>query len=182
MSNSSKTCVSYECPNSIEEVKNTIAFECPEEFIRDCSTNTEEINFINSKNFNDLEYKKGIFWYVSGCGDVVNGGFSCMQNKVKQLYTKVKNMKSYYLEAGKECCHDPSAPANDDVAPPSDKNAPAEEPPDNGNSASNPNAPAVAAETTTSNSNNQNVTSNLLELLELDGCFLLLLGFIKNKQ
>uniref|UniRef100_A0A914Q7E8 MACPF domain-containing protein n=1 Tax=Panagrolaimus davidi TaxID=227884 RepID=A0A914Q7E8_9BILA len=151
--------VAYECPNFVAEV--TVAFdvECHEEFIHACSTHSDEINSIESKNKDNMEYKKGIFHYVSGCGDVENGGYECINNKAKQFYIKTKKMKSYCLEAEKER-HDPSAPANDVVAPPADKKTEAEGQPAN-------DAPAV--KTTTSNSNNQNVTSNLLEFLELDG-------------
>uniref|UniRef100_A0A914PPC7 Uncharacterized protein n=1 Tax=Panagrolaimus davidi TaxID=227884 RepID=A0A914PPC7_9BILA len=98
-------CVSYACP-----LKTLIVTGCQEEFLRDCSTHTEEIDFINSKNKADLEYKKGTFVYISGCGHLENYGDTCIDNKAREFHIKTKKLNSYCLEAGKEC-HDPSAPA-----------------------------------------------------------------------
>uniref|UniRef100_A0A914QYY0 Uncharacterized protein n=1 Tax=Panagrolaimus davidi TaxID=227884 RepID=A0A914QYY0_9BILA len=99
------SCVSYACP-----IQQVLIYGCHEEFLRACSIHTDEIDFINSKNKDNLEYKKGTLVYVSGCGDVDNHGHECIRSKTQQFYRKTKKLNSYCLEAGKEC-HDPSAPA-----------------------------------------------------------------------
>uniref|UniRef100_A0A914R099 Uncharacterized protein n=1 Tax=Panagrolaimus davidi TaxID=227884 RepID=A0A914R099_9BILA len=77
---------------------------CPEDFFYDCSSQTEIIDFIKSKNFNDLVYKnaKEEVGYFSACSNLISG-LLCILEKNKEVVEKTQDVEYYCTEEGNPC-------------------------------------------------------------------------------
>uniref|UniRef100_A0A914PYB6 Uncharacterized protein n=1 Tax=Panagrolaimus davidi TaxID=227884 RepID=A0A914PYB6_9BILA len=94
------SCIGYYCPNVGR------GWGCPEDFFERCSEeHKEHVDFIRSKNFNDMEYRKNLVKYVSGCQNESDGTF-CITTKYENFQVKhLGEHDNFYLctEAGKPC-------------------------------------------------------------------------------
>uniref|UniRef100_A0AC35GG73 Uncharacterized protein n=1 Tax=Panagrolaimus sp. PS1159 TaxID=55785 RepID=A0AC35GG73_9BILA len=103
------SCVFYYCPRPCEGghyCDDVSGWGCPEDFFQRCAENYKEhVDFVRSKNFNDMEYRKNLVKYISGCQNNTDG-YSCIQQKYNTFELKhLGKHDNFYTctEAEKPC-------------------------------------------------------------------------------